>query len=82
MNINDLTNQKPFEEVYGTKLEDITISARVSDALAETDLVTVADLCQLTKMELSSKYEGFGAEALFELEQVLLDFGLTFGIKL
>ena len=82
MKISDLTTLKSFEEAYNTKLEDICLSSSVSDALNSCeDLKTVADLAKKRKSELLHDYEGIGAESILELEQVLLDFGLNFGIR-
>jgi hypothetical protein len=83
MDINEIINSPSFEECYNTKLEDICMSSNVSEALlCHGDLVTVADLAKKTKTELLQNYDGIGSESILELEQVLLDFGLTFGIKL
>ena len=73
-----MKKSKDLNSILGIKFEDLKMSPRALLVLEEHGVFTMKELCVLDKSELS----GFGNNVILELEQVLIDFGLNFGLKL
>jgi DNA-directed RNA polymerase subunit alpha len=64
-----------------TKIEDLGIGQRSLNCLKAADVNTLGDLVQYNKNELL-KLRNFGKKSLKELEQIVEEKGLTFGMDL
>lgn len=62
-------------------VEELELSVRSSNCLRAAEIKTLADLVQKSEAEML-KYRNFGRKSLTELNQILGDLGLSFGIKL
>jgi DNA-directed RNA polymerase subunit alpha len=84
-------NTKPVEEevvdeewlhmrkLLKTSLTDLDLSVRAYNCLKAADIKTLGDLARLEVSDMM-KFRNFGKKSLTELEQLIADKGLTFGL--
>ena len=77
-----MRKSKDLENILSQEFKDLTISPRTLEVLEKNNISTMRELCVLKRDELKSLKSGFGDNIIIELEQVMLDFGLNFGLKL
>ncbi len=61
------------------KMEELELSVRSSNCLRAANIVTIKDLVQRTESEML-KYRNFGRKSLSELQRILAELGLSFGM--
>lgn len=77
-----MRKSKDLENILSQEFKDLTISPRTLEVLEKNNISTMRELCVLKRDELKSLKSGFGDNIITELEQVMLDFGLNFGLKI
>jgi DNA-directed RNA polymerase subunit alpha len=70
-----------MRKLLKTSLEDLDLSVRAYNCLKAAKINTLADLVQYETHELL-KFRNFGKKSLVEIEELLQDKGLTFGMDL
>lgn len=70
-----------LRQVLKTPLEDLDLSVRAFNCLKAAKINSLSELVQYEQDELM-KFRNFGQKSLSEIEQVLLDRGLNFGMDL
>jgi DNA-directed RNA polymerase subunit alpha len=70
-----------MRKVLKTTLEDLDLSVRAYNCLKAAKINTLADLVKYETTELL-KFRNFGRKSLVEIEGLVLDKGLTFGMDL
>ena len=68
-------------KVLGTPLEDLELSVRAFNCLKAAKINSLSELVQYTQEELM-KFRNFGQKSLSEIEQVLHERGLHFGMDI
>ncbi|MFO7789482.1 MAG: DNA-directed RNA polymerase subunit alpha [Bacteroidales bacterium] len=68
-----------MRQLLKTKLVDLDLSVRALNCLKAADVVTLGDLVQYNKSDLL-KFRNFGRKSLSELEDLLANLNLDFGI--
>ncbi|TAN15777.1 MAG: DNA-directed RNA polymerase subunit alpha [Chitinophagaceae bacterium] len=74
-------NALQLRKVLKTPLEDLDLSVRAFNCLKAAKINSLSELVQYTQEELM-KFRNFGQKSLAEIEQVLHDRGLRFGMEL
>ena len=70
-----------MRQLLKTKLVDMDLSVRALNCLKAADVETLGDLVSYNKNDLL-KFRNFGKKSLVEIEELLQDKGLTFGMDL
>jgi DNA-directed RNA polymerase subunit alpha len=70
-----------LRQVLKTPLEDLDLSVRAFNCLKAAKINSLSELVQYEQDELM-KFRNFGQKSLSEIEQVLIDRGLGFGMDL
>ncbi len=70
-----------MRQLLKTKLEDLGISVRALNCLKAADVNTLGELVQYNKNQLM-KFRNFGKKSMDELEKLVEEKGLTFGMDL
>ena len=70
-----------MRKLLSTNLNDLELSVRAYNCLKAADIGTLGDLVAHKKSEMQ-KFRNFGKKSLAELEQLILEKGLTFGMDL
>ena len=70
-----------MRKLLKTSLHDLDLSVRAYNCLKAADVKTLGDLVQLEICDMM-KFRNFGKKSLAELEQLVSDKGLTFGMDL
>ena len=70
-----------MRQLLKTKLIDMDLSVRALNCLKAADVETLADLVSFNKNDLL-KFRNFGKKSLTELEELVQNKGLTFGMNL
>lgn len=88
LNTEEKMNTEEFDEtslhmrqLLKTKLIDMDLSVRALNCLKAADVDTLADLVSFAKHDLL-KFRNFGKKSLTELEDLVQNKGLTFGMNL
>jgi DNA-directed RNA polymerase subunit alpha len=68
-----------MRQLLKTKLVDMDLSVRALNCLKAAEVETVADLVSYTKADLM-KFRNFGKKSLTELEDLVANLGLSFGM--
>lgn len=68
-----------LRKVLNTQLEDLELSVRAFNCLKAAKISTLNELVQYSQEELM-KFRNFGQKSLIEIEQILGDRGLAFGM--
>jgi DNA-directed RNA polymerase alpha subunit len=71
-----------LREVLKTPLEDLDLSVRVFNCLKAAKINSLSELVQYEQEDLMKKSRNFGPKSLSEIEQVLTERGLSFGMDL
>ena len=74
-------NTLHMRQLLSTKLVDMDLSVRALNCLKAADVKTLGDLVQLDISDMM-KFRNFGQKSLAEIEQVLTERGLHFGMDL
>ncbi len=74
-------NYVHMRKLFNTKIEDLKLGIRTVNCLAAADIKTLGDLVQYNKSDLL-KLRNFGQKSLKDLEKVIEERGLTFGMDL
>ena len=72
-------NTLHMRQLLKSKLVDMDLSVRALNCLKAADVDTLGDLVSFTKADLL-KFRNFGKKSLSELEELVRDKGLTFGM--
>ncbi|MBN1871143.1 MAG: DNA-directed RNA polymerase subunit alpha [Candidatus Omnitrophica bacterium] len=72
---------KELLEKLLTPVNELELSVRSSNCLKEAKIKTIGDLVRKTEMEML-KYRNFGKKSLSEIQKILQDMGLSFGMKM
>jgi len=70
-----------LRKVLHTPLEDLELSVRAFNCLKAAKINSLSELVQYTQEELM-KFRNFGQKSLSEIEQVLAERGLHFGMDI
>jgi DNA-directed RNA polymerase subunit alpha len=70
-----------LRQLLQTKIDDLELSVRSNNCLRAANIKTLADLVRNQESDML-KYKNFGRKSLVELNQVLADKGLTFGMDI
>lgn len=70
-----------MRKLLKTSLADLDLSVRAYNCLKSADIKTLADLVQLDIADMM-KFRNFGKKSLTELEQLVAEKGLTFGMDI
>ena len=70
-----------MRQLLKTRLIDMDLSVRALNCLKAADVDTLGELVQFNKTDLL-KFRNFGKKSLVEIEELLQDKGLTFGMDL
>lgn len=72
---------KELPDILQTRIDGLELSVRASNCLKYAKMETLSDLVQKTDMELL-QYPGLGRGTLCELAELVLKYGLNFGINI
>ncbi len=72
--------EKELYKKLAQPVSELELSVRSSNCLKEARIKTIGDLVKKTEMEML-KYRNFGKKSLSEINKILQDMGLAFGIK-
>ncbi len=75
------TENKELWDKLETPVTDLELSIRSSNCLKEARIKIIGDLVKKTEMEML-KYRNFGKKSLSEIQKILQDMGLSFGMKI
>jgi len=70
-----------MRKLLKTQLNDLDLSVRAYNCLKAADVRTLGDLARLEMSDMM-KFRNFGKKSLAELEQLIADKNLTFGMDL
>ncbi len=70
-----------MRKLFNTKIEELSLGVRTVNCLAAADIRTLGDLVQYNKSDLL-KLRNFGQKSLKDLEKLIEERGLTFGMDL
>ena len=70
-----------LRKILGTPLEDLELSVRAFNCLKAAKINSLSELVNYTQDELM-KFRNFGQKSLSEIEQVLHERGLHFGMDI
>lgn len=77
----ETVEDKELLEKLQIPITELELSVRSSNCLKEAKIKTIADLVKKTEMEML-KYRNFGKKSLSEIQKILHDMGLSFGMKI
>lgn len=77
----ETVEDKELYEKLAMPVSELELSVRSSNCLKEARIKTIGDLVRKTEMEML-KYRNFGKKSLGEMNKILQDMGLAFGIKI
>ena len=69
-----------FKEKLKMPISELELSVRSSNCLREARIKTIGDLVKKTELEML-KYRNFGKKSLAEINKILIDMGLSLGMK-
>ncbi len=76
----ETAEDKELYEKLAMPVSELELSVRSSNCLKEARIKTIGDLVKKSEMEML-KYRNFGKKSLSEINKMLVDMGLSFGIK-
>ncbi|MDB4349818.1 DNA-directed RNA polymerase subunit alpha [Omnitrophica bacterium] len=76
----ETAEEKELYEKFALPVSELELSVRSSNCLKEARIKTIGDLVKKSEMEML-KYRNFGKKSLGEINKILQDMGLSFGIK-
>jgi DNA-directed RNA polymerase subunit alpha len=68
-----------IRQLLNTRVDELELSVRSSNCLRAANIQTLADLVRKTESEML-KYRNFGRKSLTELNSILDELGLSFGM--
>ncbi len=77
----ETAEDKELYEKFSMPVSELELSVRSSNCLKEARIKTIGDLVKKSEMEML-KYRNFGKKSLGEINKMLVDMGLSFGMKL
>ena len=72
--------QKMLKEKLKVPISELELSVRSSNCLREARIKTIGDLVKKSELEML-KYRNFGKKSLAEINKILVEMGLSLGIK-
>ena len=72
--------EKLLKEKLKISISELELSVRSSNCLREARIKTIGDLVRKTELEML-KYRNFGKKSLAEINKILVDMGLSLGMK-
>ncbi len=76
----DMEDRELMEKLQ-TPVTELELSVRSSNCLKEAKIKTIGDMVKKTEMEML-KYRNFGKKSLSEIQKILQEMGLSFGMKI
>ena len=73
--------QRLLKEKLKVSISELELSVRSSNCLKEAKIKTIGDLVRRSEMEML-KYRNFGKKSLAEISKILVDMGLSLGMKM
>jgi DNA-directed RNA polymerase subunit alpha len=73
--------QKMMKEKLKVPISELELSVRSSNCLREARIKTIGDLVKRSELEML-KYRNFGKKSLAEINKILVEMGLSLGMKL
>jgi len=73
--------QKVLREKLKVPISELELSVRSSNCLREARIKTIGDLVKKTELEML-KYRNFGKKSLAEINKILVEMGLSLGMKM
>lgn len=73
--------QRQFKEKLKVPISELELSVRSSNCLREYRIKTIGDLVKKTELEML-KCRNFGKKSLAEINKILVDMGLSLGMKI
>jgi len=73
--------QRLFKEKLKIPISELELSVRSSNCLREGRIKTIGDLVKKTELEML-KYRNFGKKSLAEINKILVEMGLSLGMKI
>lgn len=73
--------QRLLKEKLKIPISELELSVRSSNCLRESKIKTIGDLVKKTELEML-KYRNFGKKSLAEINKILVDMGLSLGMKI
>jgi DNA-directed RNA polymerase subunit alpha len=73
--------QKLMKEKLKVPISELELSVRSSNCLREARIKTIGDLVKRSELEML-KYRNFGKKSLAEMNKILVEMGLSLGMKL
>ncbi len=73
--------QKLLKEKLKVPISELELSVRSSNCLREARIKTIGDLVKRSELEML-KYRNFGKKSLAEMNKILVEMGLSLGMKL
>lgn len=75
------TEERELLEKLKVPVAELELSVRSANCLKKAKINTIGDLVEKSEMEML-KYENFGKKSLTEINKILADMGLAFGMKI
>jgi len=76
----DKLEELPFSPVLLKKVDELELSVRSANCLKNDNIVYIGDLVRRTEAEML-RTQNFGRKSLNEIKEILLGFGLKFGME-
>jgi len=76
----ETAEEKELYEKFAMPVSELELSVRSSNCLKEARIKTIGDLIKKSEMEML-KYRNFGKKSLGEINKILIEMGLSFGMK-
>lgn len=77
----ETAEEKELYKKLSQPVSELELSVRSSNCLKEARIKSIGDLVKKTEMEML-KYRNFGKKSLSEINKILQDMGLSFGMKM
>ncbi len=77
----ETAEDKELYDKFVMPVSELELSVRSSNCLKEARIKTIGDLVKKSEMEML-KYRNFGKKSLGEINKMLVDMGLSFGVKI
>jgi DNA-directed RNA polymerase subunit alpha len=78
--VEETAEDKELYEKFAMPVSELELSVRSSNCLKEARIKAIGDLVKKSEMEML-KYRNFGKKSLSEINKMLTDMGLSFGMK-
>ena len=79
--LEETEEQKQMKEKLKIPISELELSVRSSNCLREARIKTIGDLVKKTELEML-KYRNFGKKSLAEMNKILVEMGLSLGMKI